>query len=143
MPMTSTFGSSARRVGIAPPLLVILLASAAYCASPSLSRVNPPAAQKGTEAEVVLDLAVDVVQQLLEQVEPAVDVAHDISPLVVRAAWARSPGSREAEHDCALTPGRDDLSKGGEICVDYTAFAKSLLDQTPAGRAHGLAPIGA
>src|SRR5882762_2628948 len=55
MAQTSAVGSFARRVGIAPPLLIVLLTSALHAASPSLSRVNPPAAQKGTEAEVTLE----------------------------------------------------------------------------------------
>src|SRR5437870_1710323 len=51
MAQTSAFGLC--RMRLAAPLL--LFASALYAASPSLSRVNPPAAQKGTEAEITLE----------------------------------------------------------------------------------------
>src|SRR5882762_7321006 len=52
MAQTSAFGL--RRVRLAAPLLVILT-GVLQAASPSLSRVIPPAAQKGTEAEVILE----------------------------------------------------------------------------------------
>src|SRR6266850_3128713 len=54
MAQTSAFGL--RRVRLAAPILIsVVLALASIAASPSLSRVNPPAAQKGTEAEVTLE----------------------------------------------------------------------------------------
>src|SRR5678810_636633 len=49
MARTSAFGLS--RIAI----MVIAFGAYANAASPSLSRVNPPAAQKGTEAEVTLE----------------------------------------------------------------------------------------
>src|SRR2546425_8335404 len=58
MAQTSTFGSPTRRVRLAAPLLAVTIAAISTtlpAASPTLSRLNPPAAQKGTEAEVILE----------------------------------------------------------------------------------------
>src|SRR3954470_14690478 len=46
MPKTSTFGSVT---------ILLLIGAMAQAASPTLSRLNPPAAQKGTETEVILE----------------------------------------------------------------------------------------
>src|SRR4051812_28556313 len=56
MAQTSTFGL--RRVRIAAPLvalIVLAIATIVHAASPTLSRINPPAGQKGTEAEIMLE----------------------------------------------------------------------------------------
>src|SRR5438067_2648026 len=52
MARTSAFGVCRVRLAAA---LVIVFTTALFAASPSLTRLNPPAAQKGTEAEITLE----------------------------------------------------------------------------------------
>ena len=50
-----------------------------------------------------VDVAVDLLEQLVEQVQPAVDISHDIGDLAFRPAWP-VPLRSLVQTSCVLTP---------------------------------------
>ena len=85
----------------------------------------------------LVELTMDSLQQCIEQVEAAVDVAHDIGALALGGARPRLGGSQSTEH-AGFNSGGSNFLQRVEISANYERFAIFGEDFPPRLRGHRL-----